>query len=152
MHETALASPETVDLGGRVVVPGFSDAHVHFPTWALAQTEVTSTAALARRGPRARARVGAAGGRPLAPRLRLAQRRLARRPRADRAHDLDAVTGDVPAALIAKDYHSLWLNSAALARAGGDLEVAGGVVERDGAGEPTGILREEAAWRSRRAT
>ena len=40
VHETALASPEVVDLGGRVVLPGFSDAHVHFPTWALAQTEV----------------------------------------------------------------------------------------------------------------
>jgi len=40
VHETALASPETVNLYGRVVVPGFSDAHVHFPTWALAQTEV----------------------------------------------------------------------------------------------------------------
>jgi hypothetical protein len=62
-------------------------------------------------------------------------------------HDLDAVTGDRPAALIAKDYHSLWLNSAALARANGDLDVAGGVVERDAAGEPTGVLREEAAWR-----
>ncbi len=52
-----------------------------------------------------------------------------------------------PAALIAKDYHSLWLNSAALALAGGDLDVEGGVVERDAAGEPTGVLREEAAWR-----
>src|ERR1700758_1936088 len=41
VHETALASPEVVDLGGRVVVPGFSDSHVHFPTWALAQTEVS---------------------------------------------------------------------------------------------------------------
>ncbi len=40
VHETALASPETVDLGGRVVVPGLNDAHVHFPTWALAQTQV----------------------------------------------------------------------------------------------------------------
>ena len=40
VHETALASPETIDLGGRVVVPGFSDAHVHFPTWALAQADV----------------------------------------------------------------------------------------------------------------
>ena len=57
------------------------------------------------------------------------------------------MTGEVPAALIAKDYHSLWLNSAALARANGDLEVAGGVVERDDRGEPTGVLREEAAWR-----
>src|SRR5438105_12938176 len=39
VHETALASPEVVDLAGRVVVPGFTDSHVHFPTWALAQTE-----------------------------------------------------------------------------------------------------------------
>ena len=49
--------------------------------------------------------------------------------------------------MISKDYHSLWLNSAALALAGGDLEVEGGVVERDASGEPTGVLREEAAWR-----
>src|SRR6188508_2691527 len=39
-HETALASPEVVDLGGRTVVPGFADAHVHFPTWALAQRQI----------------------------------------------------------------------------------------------------------------
>src|SRR4029078_2638765 len=62
---------------------------------------------------------------------------------------LDEVTGSPPAALLAKDYHSLWLNSAALALAGGDLDVEGGVVERDEAGEPTGILREQAAWRFR---
>ena len=64
-----------------------------------------------------------------------------------RRPQLDAVTGETPAAMIAKDYHSLWLNSAALALAGGDLEVEGGVVERDAQGEPTGVLREEAAWR-----
>src|SRR5438309_10323319 len=40
VHETALASPETVDLGGRCVLPGFTDSHVHFPTWAMAQREV----------------------------------------------------------------------------------------------------------------
>ena len=40
VHETALASPEGVDLGGRVVVPGLGDAHVHFPTWALAQIQL----------------------------------------------------------------------------------------------------------------
>src|ERR1044071_5527255 len=39
-HETALASPETVDLGGRCVLPGFTDSHVHFPSWALAQRQV----------------------------------------------------------------------------------------------------------------
>ena len=39
-HEVALPSPDRVDLGGRCVVPGFTDAHVHFPTWAIAQREV----------------------------------------------------------------------------------------------------------------
>src|SRR5918994_4226350 len=39
-HETALASPERVDLRGRCVVPGFTDSHTHFPTWALARGEV----------------------------------------------------------------------------------------------------------------
>src|SRR5207302_3273205 len=62
---------------------------------------------------------------------------------------LDAVTGDIPAALMARDYHSLWLNSAALACANGDLQVPGGVVEVDARGEPTGVLREECAWHFR---
>src|ERR687888_1568560 len=62
---------------------------------------------------------------------------------------LDRVTGNVPAALMARDYHSLWLNSAALAYADGELEVDGGVVERDDRGEPTGVLREECAWHFR---
>ena len=59
------------------------------------------------------------------------------------------MTGEKSAILISKDYHSVWLNSAALAAAGGDLDVEGGVVERDEHGEPTGVLREESAWRFR---
>src|SRR5215210_3648935 len=39
-HETALPGPERVDLGGRCVLPGFTDSHVHFPTWAVARREV----------------------------------------------------------------------------------------------------------------
>ena len=146
VHETALASPEVVDLRGRVVLPGFTDSHVHFPTWALAQTEVkldgcTSIA-------EALARIDAAerlpGGIIRGYGWRSGDWPDGEEPTATR---LDAVTGETPAALIAKDYHSLWLNSAALALARGDLEVEGGVVERDAAGEPTGVLREEAAWR-----
>src|SRR2546428_349306 len=38
-HETALASPDRVDLGGRCVLPGFTDSHVHFPTRAMALRE-----------------------------------------------------------------------------------------------------------------
>ena len=40
VHETALPTPERVDLRGRCVLPAFSDSHVHFPTWSLARQDV----------------------------------------------------------------------------------------------------------------
>jgi predicted amidohydrolase YtcJ len=146
VHETALASPDVVDLGGRTVVPGFTDAHVHFPTWALAQTEVKldGCATLDEALARVRGATAPEGRWLRGYGWRSGDWQPAVEPTKER---LDEVTGATPAALIAKDYHSLWLNSAALAVANGDLEVAGGVVERDERGEPTGVLREEAAWR-----
>jgi predicted amidohydrolase YtcJ len=147
VHETALASPDVIDLGGRVVVPGFTDSHVHFPTWALAQSEVKldGCMSLDEALERLRAAPRPAEGRWLRGYgWRSGDWRPHREPT---RHDLDAITGDIPAAMIAKDYHSIWLNSAALALAGGDLEVEGGVVERDESGDPTGVLREESAWR-----
>src|SRR5437667_5273396 len=144
VHETALASPETVDLGGRCVLPGFTDSHVHFPTWAVAQHEVSLDGCASLDEALARVRAAELRGEW----LRGYGWRSGDWPggRDPTRQDLDAIT-DRPAALIAKDYHSLWLNSSALALAGGDLEVEGGVVERDTNGEPTGVLREEAAWR-----
>jgi predicted amidohydrolase YtcJ len=145
VHETALASPETVDLGGRCVLPGFTDSHVHFPTWAVAQHEVKLDGCTSLDEALARIRDAPATGAWLRGYgWRSGDWRDTRDPTKD---DLDPITGDWPAGLIAKDYHSLWLNSAALALAGGDLDVEGGVVERDAQGEPTGVLREEAAWR-----
>jgi predicted amidohydrolase YtcJ len=147
VHETALASPDVLDLGGRVVVPGFTDSHVHFPTWALAQNEIAldGCRSLDEALQRIRSAPAPASGRWLRGYgWRSGDWQPQREPT---SADLDAITGNTPAALIAKDYHSLWLNSAALALAGGDLEVDGGVVERDRAGAPTGVLREEAAWR-----
>ena len=148
MHETALASPETVDLGGRCVLPGFTDSHVHFPTWAIAQNEVQLDGCTSLEEALAVVRQAAASL-PEGRWLRGHGWRTADWPggREPTKEDLDAITGPRPASLIAKDYHSLWLNSAALALAGGDLDVKGGVVERDAHGEPTGVLREESAWR-----
>jgi predicted amidohydrolase YtcJ len=146
VHETALASPETLDLGGRVVVPGFTDSHVHFPTWALAQDEVKLDGCTTL--DEALERIRAAPFEPGRWLRGYGWRSGDWHPQQEPTRaDLDAITGDVPAAMIAKDYHSLWLNTAALARARGDLEVEGGVVERDAGGEATGVLREEAAWR-----
>ena len=145
-HETALASPEVVDLGGRCVVPGFSDSHVHFPSWAVAQRQVRLEEATSLDEALGLVREGLGHLRE-GRWLRGLGWRSTDWSDAPTREALDAVTGDVPAALLAKDYHSLWLNSAALARANGDLHAAGGVVELDERGNPTGILREEAAWR-----
>src|SRR5262249_20061639 len=126
------------------VVPGLNDAHVHFPTWALVQDELSlegcasldEALARVRQAPRSSVIRGfgwrSAGG--------------AEQPTKER---LDEVTGNAAAQLLAKDYHSLWLNSAAIALAGGDLDFGSGVVERDERGEPTGVLREQAAWNYR---
>jgi predicted amidohydrolase YtcJ len=149
-HETALASPDRVDLGGRCVLPGFNDSHVHFPTWALAQRQVRLEGAASLDEVLERVAAAAADVEP-----GLWLRGMGWRsgdwtpPLEPTKEDLDRVTGDVPTALMARDYHSLWLNSAALARSNGDLEVAGGVVVRDERGEPTGVLREECAWQFR---
>jgi predicted amidohydrolase YtcJ len=148
VHETALASPEVVNLGGRCVLPAFTDSHVHFPTWSLAQRQVKLD--------------GCGSIEEALTRVREAEVAPGRWLRGYGWRDgdwethveptkelLDAVTGETPTILISKDYHSAWLNSSALAVAGGELDVHGGVVERDAAGEPTGILREESAWRFR---
>src|SRR5436853_283738 len=65
VHETALPSPDTVDLGGRCVLPGFTDSPVHRPTTstslrcvtvsrsrrrAASRATTTKTAGLARSG------------------------------------------------------------------------------------------------------
>jgi len=149
-HETALATPDTVDLGGRCVVPGFTDSHVHFPSWAVAQRQVRLEGTRTLEEALGRVREAAAR----VPRGRWLRGQGWRTgdwspPVEPTKEALDAVTGEIPTALLARDYHSLWLNSAALAVAGGDLEVEGGVVERDERGEPAGVLREEAAWRFR---
>jgi predicted amidohydrolase YtcJ len=145
-HETALASPEVVDLGLRCVLPGFTDSHVHFPSWAVAQRQVRLEGAASLDEALARVRKGLSGL-PTGRWLRGQGWRDADWGAPPTKEALDAVTGDVPTALLAKDYHSLWLNTAALARANGNLQVPGGVVELDGRGEPTGVLREESAWR-----
>ncbi|HZO62594.1 MAG TPA: amidohydrolase [Gaiellaceae bacterium] len=145
-HETALASPDVVDLGGRCGLPGFTDSHVHFPSWAVARTQVRLEGVPSLAEALDRVRAGLAELRP-GRWLRGQGWRDAGWEAAPTRQALDEITGDVPAALLAKDYHSLWLNSAALARASGDLAVPGGVVELDERGEPTGVLREESAWR-----
>ena len=145
VHEQALPTPDVVDLAGRCVVPGFTDSHVHFPTWSLGQRDLGLDGV----GSLAEVLNLVSAHAPRAGWIRGQGWRSAEWEAQPTKEALDEVTGAVPAALWAKDLHSLWLNSAALALARGDLEVEGGVVERAASGEPTGVLREEAAWRFR---
>jgi predicted amidohydrolase YtcJ len=135
-----------IELAGACVLPGFNDAHVHFPTWSLAQSQVRLEGTRSLDEALARVAEALPGVRP-GGWLRGVGWRDAQWTEAPSRAALDGVAPGVPVALMAKDYHSLWVNSAALARAGdGDLEAAGGVVERDASGEPAGVLRENAAW------
>jgi predicted amidohydrolase YtcJ len=150
-HETVLPGPERIDLAGRCVLPGFTDSHVHFPTWAVARHEVRleDTRSLDEALARVRDALEQTGRSPAWLRGR-GWRSGDWSPAVEPTKDaLDAIAGDRPVALMARDSHSLWLNSAALARADGDLQVPGGVVELDGRGEPTGVLREESCWHFR---
>jgi predicted amidohydrolase YtcJ len=61
---------------------------------------------------------------------------------------LDEVVPDRPVVLMSHDAHGAWANSAALQRAGIDdstPDPAGGRINRDAAGRPTGVLVERAA-------
>jgi predicted amidohydrolase YtcJ len=144
---SARAAPdaERIDLGGRCVLPGFADAHVHFPTWSLGLRQARLEGARSRDEALGRV-VQAVADVPPGGWLRgLGWREGDWAEAPDRAA-LDRATGPVPAALMSKDYHSLWVNSAALERAGELLDMPGGVVERDEKDRPTGVLRENAAW------
>ena len=150
VHETALASPETVDLAGLTVLPGFTDSHVHFAQWSLAQRQVRLEGVASLDEAVARVADAASGARPGRWLRGLGWRSGEWHPQVEPTRQaLDAVTGDVPTALMAKDGHSIWINTAGLAAANGDLQVPGGVVELDEQGEPTGVLREESAWHFR---
>ena len=121
---------------GGCVLPGFTDAHVHFPTWARHPPR----AAAARHARRRCSRAWPRRCRRVPPGRWL--RGFGWTDFEPSLAALDAVTGDVPVALLAHDWHSLWVNSAALAHASGDLERPG----RRGRPARPGVLREESAW------
>ena len=126
----ALLDEEPPAAGAPCIVPGFCDAHVHFPSWAVSRLELDLRGAASLEDALelvARATDGHRGGWL---RGRGWRDELWAEPASVAA--LDAVCGDALVALRAQDGHSLWCSSAALALAGGDLETPGGVVEPSG--------------------
>lgn len=71
-------------------------------------------------------------------------------PQGPRREDLDRAVPNRPAMLLSIDYHSCWLNSAALKAAGigpDSADPSFGTIERDSDGRPTGCIRELPAIR-----
>ncbi len=144
----ARSNTQTIDLGGRLALPGLTDAHFHFYDWALGLrrlplADTTSLSDL---------------------RQRLAQRASETSPDhwilgqgwnetrwpdpciPTRA-DLDDVAPAYPVILWRSDMHLAVVNSRALREAGitGDTpDPPQGVIDRDESGQPTGVLRERA--------
>ena len=138
-----------VDLAGATVLPGFVDGHAHVintgesaqhvDLWGATsladiQRDIAEFAAAHPELPRIRAhgwRHDIVGGLPT--------RQM-----------LDAAVPDRPVYAQAFDFHSVWLNSAALAEVGIDRDTVsppGGTVHADAAGEPTGYIDEIAMHR-----
>jgi predicted amidohydrolase YtcJ len=133
---------------GEVAVPGLTDAHLHFAQCAVATRQVNlSDAATLAEG---LARIGAAHGRLRDPQAWLEGHgwdsdRWGRWPT---AADLERVAPGRRCAIWAHDHHALLASRAALLVAAVDRESAdpaGGLIRRDAAGEPEGVLYEAAA-------
>ncbi len=131
---------------GATITPGLCDAHLHFVPWAQGRRQPDLLGAATRAGALARVSTALAGMAGDAPLLGRGWDEMGWEVRPDRAA-LDALAGGRPVILHSHDFHSLWANSAALRAAGVTRETPdppGGRFERDGAGEPTGIVRENA--------
>jgi predicted amidohydrolase YtcJ len=148
----ALAGPGTqvIDLGGRTLLPGLNEAHMHPPMYGQALQLIDATsqsvASIAEIMERyGQAANSAANGAWVRGRgyddTRLAEQRHPTR------HDLDAVVSDRPAYLTRTCGHIGVANSVALKLAGVTRDTPnpqGGEIDRDEQGEPTGVLRETA--------
>jgi predicted amidohydrolase YtcJ len=147
LEERADANTEVIELQGRMVLPGFQDAHVHPPTGGLSllrcnlhedknrEEHYDTVRRYARTHPSEEWVLGGGwamdafpGGTPT-------------------RQELDALVPDRPAFLINRDGHGAWVNSIALKLASVDRSTADpsdGRIERDAVGEPAGTLQEGA--------
>ena len=146
----AWTGPRTkvVDLGGRMVLPGFEDSHVHpveggidlgrcvLNDFTTEKQILDAVADYAAKNPTKPWVLGAGWQLPVFPKANPSKTLL------------DTIVPDRPVFLDAADGHSAWVNSKALALAGITKETKdppNGRIERDPAtGEPSGTLREAA--------
>jgi predicted amidohydrolase YtcJ len=136
-----------IDLRGRLVTPGFNDAHVHFFRGALALLNVGLNDAKTLAEAKAKVAAKAKEAKPGEWIVGRGWDHTVWGNKFPTRQDLDAVAPNNPVFLVRVDGHVAWVNSAALRLAKIDKATAnpeGGEVERDSSGEATGILKETA--------
>jgi predicted amidohydrolase YtcJ len=141
------AHTEVIDLAGRMLLPGFQDAHVH-PVYAGIDMLQCDLHDLVTKDDYLRVIGDYAAANPDAPWILGGGWSMEVFPRGcPPKQDLDAVVPDQPVFLPNRDGHSAWVNSAALRLAGITKDTPDpqdGRIERDDAGEPFGTLHEGA--------
>jgi predicted amidohydrolase YtcJ len=138
---------EVVNLRGRMVLPGFQDAHVHASGGGLERGQCDLTGVHTREGYLAAIR-GYADRNPGAPWIVGAGWGMDVFPGGvPSKDDLDGVVPDRPVFLSNRDHHGVWVNSRALELAGVDAatpDPPDGRIERTASGSPQGTLHEGA--------
>jgi predicted amidohydrolase YtcJ len=146
----ALAGPQTqvIDCGGRSVLPGFVESHLHL---ILGGNELDHLQLLGVHGAEALARAFRtyAAANPAKPVLMAQGADYGLLGHDTTRHDLDAIIADRPIAMTAPDHHTVWANTAALKAAGilhGAAMPPGHEVVMGEDGTATGELREFEAF------
>lgn len=144
---TSADRPALFDLGGRAMLPGLTDAHVHILWYALQREQADLRGATTLDAALATVTARAAGLAPGAWLLGGGWDQEHWQVDWPTAAPLDAATSGRPALLTRRDMHAAWVNSAALAAAGIDDDTPdppGGTIQRDEQGHATGVVLENA--------
>ncbi|BBC73994.1 hydrolase [Altererythrobacter sp. B11] len=140
----AYEATRKIDLGGKTLMPGFTDTHVHPTPVAPGDIESGAARSIAELQDMLRAKARELGPGKWITGNGWDEAKFAEQRNPSRA-DLDAAAPANPVYLTRAGAHSGVANSAALRIAGIDRttpDPAGGLIERDAQGEPSGIIRE----------
>lgn len=136
---------ERIDLDQRCILPGFTDSHIHMSKYAQSINMIDcETSSINECLQRVKARVA-----KTAPQHWILGHGWNQNfwTRYGTSHDLDRISTAHPIYLTAKSLHAGWANSKVLQLAGinsSTPDPAGGEIQRDSKGNPTGILFENA--------
>lgn len=140
------AAKRSIDLRGRMLVPGFNDAHTHIAGEARRYVDLRSVRSIREMQAKIREKASQLGPNEWITGYGWAEDDLAEHRVPVRA-DLDAAAPNNPVIFARAGDHSSVVNSMGLSLAGISRDTpqpSAGMIEHDARGEPTGIIRERA--------